>query len=126
MIDPIKEAFDKVKDDINSIKKEIDMLKSNQPSKRLDVQELSHDKMIKADILTPREQTIIKVIIDHKGMNLSYKDISEVLGTTISTIKNQIISIKGKTNLLIEERDKEGKKRYKLKEDIKIKPFLTY
>ena len=75
--------------------------------------------------LSPKEKKIIGVLIGHKDMILSYEDIAKVLENSISTVKNQINQIKNKANLLIEIRDETGKKRYKLKDNIRLEKYIT-
>jgi len=74
--------------------------------------------------ITTQEKRIISVIIDHKGMDLTYKDISKVLHKSPNTIKNQINVLKNKVNFLIETIDGEQKKRYTIKDNIKLKEYI--
>lgn len=97
-----------------------------QPSKNLNAfkQHLNRGLELDLDTFTQREKTLIRVLLDNKDMALSYKDIGKITNKSPSTIRCQINSLKHKTNVLIEEIDIEGSKRYKVKEEIKIKKSI--
>lgn len=79
---------------------------------------------ISMDSLTYAEKDIVRVLYNHSGMNLTYKDIAEVLKKNHSTIRNQICRLKKITNILEESTDSDGNKRYALKENLKLKQMI--
>lgn len=74
---------------------------------------------------TTQEKKIIASLFEHKGMALSYQDIAKLLDKSPITIKSQINQLKTKTNLIEEQTDTEGKRRFRLKENVRIEGFLT-
>ncbi|MEW6040588.1 MAG: hypothetical protein AB1633_03610 [Elusimicrobiota bacterium] len=72
-----------------------------------------------------QEKKILAVLFDNKGISLSYKDIGKLLNKSENTVKVQINQLKNKTNLLNEMIDQEGKKRYALKEKVKLEKFIV-
>lgn len=86
---------------------------TKQPPKRL-------DEDLSIGDLTPKEQEILKVMLNHRDMALSYEDIGKELGKSPNTIKCQLNSIRNKTDIFNESTDKENKHRYKIKSGLSI------
>jgi len=95
------------------------------PTSRLNATNQVIERPVAFSNLSAQEKRIIAALFDHKGASLSYADIAKVLGKSINTVKTQINQLKAKTNLLAEIIDSERKKRYKLKENLRLEKFLT-
>jgi DNA-binding CsgD family transcriptional regulator len=74
---------------------------------------------------TPQEKRILSVFFQNQGMALSYADIAHYLGKSPNTIKNQVRQINMKADLFNYTVDNESRKRYKLKEGLKIEKYLN-
>ena len=97
----------------------------NEPTNRLNATNRMLERPVAFSNLSAQEKRIIAALFDHKGASLSYADIAKVLGKSINTVKTQINQLKAKTNLLAEIIDSERKKRYQLKENLRLEKFLT-
>ena len=71
---------------------------------------------------TPMERAIISILLN-TDLKLSYDDLSVALGRDKSTIRGQVNNIKQKTNLLQENVEKDGKKRFYVQEEVKTNIF---
>ena len=97
----------------------------SKPANRLNATNRAAERPMSLSNLSAQEKRIITALLDHKGTSLSYADIAKVLGKSINTVKTQINQLKAKTNLLAEVIDEERKKRYKLKENLRLEQFLS-
>jgi len=112
-----------VLDQINRLNEPTNRL--NEPANRLNATNRATERPMSLSNLSAQEKRIITALLDHKGISLSYADIAKVLGKSINTVKTQINQLKAKTNLLAEVIDEERKKRYKLKENLRLEQFLS-
>lgn len=74
---------------------------------------------------SPQEKRILSVFFQNTGMALSYVDIAHTLNKSPSTIKNQMGQIKIKADLFTQNIDYENRKRFKLKDGLKIEKYLN-
>jgi len=74
---------------------------------------------------TPQEKRIISMFFQNQDMALSYADIAKYLGKSPNTIKNQVRQINMKADLFNYTIDNESRKRYKLKDGLKIEKYLN-
>ena len=72
------------------------------------------------DGFTPQEKRIIGVFMENKDMPLSYEDVGKVLNKASSTIKNQMKNIELKGKIFEENRDNEQRKRFMIKNGLRI------
>lgn len=124
--------------EINKIKQDLDSLKNSNvqiisPTKRPSAESntTNHlgepDKLIiKPEEYTLQEKKILAVLLDHPNMALSYQDISAILNKSANTVKNQLNQLKIKTNILFEQKDQDNKKRFKIKEGVKIEQYAFH
>lgn len=73
---------------------------------------------------SPQEKRILSVFFQNTGMALSYVDIAHSLNKSPSTIKNQMGQINIKADLFTQSIDNESRKRFKLKDGLKIEKYL--
>jgi len=90
-------------------------------SKRLDAPKQSLD----IDTLSNAEKELLKVLMENKGLALSYKDLSKQLNKSVSTVKNQLLSLMKRTNVIERKTAKDNQNRYGFKENIKVKSVLN-
>ena len=83
-------------------------------SQRLDISRFS-----------PQEKRILSVFFQNQDMALSYADIAQYLSKSPNTIKNQVRQINMKADLFNYTVDNESRKRYKLKDGLKIEKYLN-
>ena len=74
---------------------------------------------------SPQEKRILSVFFQNQDMALSYADIAQYLSKSPNTIKNQVRQINMKADLFNYTVDNESRKRYKLKDGLKIEKFLN-
>ena len=74
---------------------------------------------------SPQEKRILSVFFQNQDMALSYADIAHYLSKSPNTIKNQVRQINMKTDLFHYTVDNQSRKRYKLKEGLKIEKYLN-
>jgi hypothetical protein len=139
-----KKEIDEIKQDLSSIKEEIDGIKNvlsiiNQikPNNQLKINKQMFNKQssvfavqtgVQTGVQTPNlnqfsvtERAIIWVLLNSE-IKLSYEDLSAILGKEKTTIRGQLNSIKQKSGGLIEENiEKNGKKRLFIPDNIKEK-----
>ena len=84
------------------------------PSQKLDISRFS-----------PQEKRILSVFFQNQDMALSYADIAQYLSKSPNTIKSQVRQINMKADLLNYTVDNESRKRYKLKDGLKIEKYLN-
>ena len=74
---------------------------------------------------SPQEKRILSVFFQNTGMALSYVDIAHSLNKSPNTIKNQMRQINIKADLFTESINEENRKRFKLKDGLKIEKYLN-
>ena len=74
---------------------------------------------------SPQEKRILSVFFQNQDMALSYADIAQYLSKSPNTIKNQVRQINMKADLFNYTVDNESRKRYKLKDGLKIEKYLN-
>ncbi len=74
---------------------------------------------------SPQEKRILSVFFQNTGMALSYIDIAHSLNKSPNTIKNQMRQINIKADLFTESINEENRKRFKLKDGLKIEKYLN-
>jgi len=74
---------------------------------------------------SPQEKRILSVFFQNQDMALSYADIAQYLSKSPNTIKNQVRQINMKADLFNYKVDNESRKRYKLKDGLKIEKYLN-
>jgi DNA-binding CsgD family transcriptional regulator len=74
---------------------------------------------------SPQEKRILSVFFQNTGMTLSYIDIAHSLNKSPNTIKNQMRQINIKADLFTESINEENRKRFKLKDGLKIEKYLN-
>ena len=74
---------------------------------------------------SPQEKRILSVFFQNTGMVLSYIDIAHSLNKSPNTIKNQMRQINIKADLFTESINEENRKRFKLKDGLKIEKYLN-
>ena len=89
-------------------------LKGQFESQKLDISRFS-----------PQEKRILSVFFQNQDMALSYADIAQYLSKSPNTIKNQVRQINMKADLFNYTVDNESRKRYKLKDGLKIEKYLN-
>jgi septal ring factor EnvC (AmiA/AmiB activator) len=136
-VSEIKEEIASIKDEMENIKNMISLLGNlkqpgvfRQPSRLSNKQTAVQavQTAVQTAVYTPNldqfsvtERAIIWILLN-TDMNLSYEDLSTVLGKEKSTLRSQINGIKAKSEGLIEEMvEKNGKKRVYIPEEIKEK-----
>lgn len=140
-LDQIKGELSSLKEDIDEIKQDIEMLKftglnnqNKQPfktpkrlfNKQTAVQ--SVQTAVQTAVQTPNlsnfsitERAIIGILLN-SDLNLSYEDLSTLLGKEKSTIRGQINAIKAKSeSLILDHIEKNGKKRVYIPKEMKEK-----
>jgi DNA-binding CsgD family transcriptional regulator len=73
---------------------------------------------------TPQEKRLLSVFFDNRDMHLSYRDIGKTLGKSPHTVKNQLRQIRMKADLFDQSITDKSRKRFKLKDNLKIQNFL--
>ncbi len=71
-----------------------------------------------------QEKKILALFFQNKDLSLSYADIGKYLGKSPSTIKNQIRQINIKADLFHYTIGNESRKKFKLKDGLKIEQYL--
>ena len=89
-------------------------LKGQFESQKLDISRFS-----------PQEKRILSVFFQNQDMALSYADIAQYLSKSPNTIKNQVRQINMKADLFNYTVDNDSRKRYKLKDGLKIEKYLN-
>ena len=74
---------------------------------------------------SPQEKRILSIFFQNTGMALSYVDIAHSLNKSPNTIKNQMRQINIKADLFTESINEENRKRFKLKDGLKIEKYLN-
>ncbi len=74
---------------------------------------------------SPQEKRILSVFFQNKSMALSYVDLARSMGKSPNTIKNQMRQIIMKADLFDYTVDHENRKRYQLKDNLKIEKYLN-
>jgi DNA-binding CsgD family transcriptional regulator len=72
-----------------------------------------------------QEKRILAVFFQNKDMPLSYADIGRYLGKSSNTIKNQLRQINIKADLFNYTIGNESRKKFKLKDGLKIEKYLS-
>jgi hypothetical protein len=72
-----------------------------------------------------QEKKILAVFFQNKDIALSYADIAKTLGKSPNTIKNEIRQITFKANLFDYTIGDENRKRFKLKDNLRIENYLN-
>jgi DNA-binding CsgD family transcriptional regulator len=75
-------------------------------------------------VFSPQEKKILSVFFENSDLSLSYADIGKFLGKSANTIKNQIHQINIKADLFNYNIDNQSRKRFKLKDNIKLEKYL--
>ena len=86
---------------------------------------LKQPNNISVNRFSPQEKRILSVFFQNTGMALSYVDIAHSLNKSPSTIKNQMGQINIKSDLFTQSIDNENRKRFKLKDGLKIEKYLN-
>ncbi len=86
---------------------------------------LQHAPKFSVNRFSPQEKRILSVFFQNTGMALSYVDIAHSLNKSPSTIKNQMRQINIKADLFTESINEENRKRFKLKDGLKIEKYLN-
>lgn len=76
-------------------------------------------------VFSPQEKRILTVFFENKDMPLSYADIGKYLNKSANTIKNQLRQIKMKADLFNYAVDNQSRKRFKLKNNLKLEKYLN-
>jgi DNA-binding CsgD family transcriptional regulator len=76
------------------------------------------------DRFSEQERRILSVFFQHPNMALSYADIARALNKSAHTVKNQVHQINMKADLFNYSVGRENRKRFKLKEGLKIEKYL--
>lgn len=71
-----------------------------------------------------QEKRILSVFFEHQDMALSYRDIGSMLGKSANTVKNQMRQVSMKADLFNYTVGDESRKRFKLKDGLKIEKYL--
>ena len=74
---------------------------------------------------SPQEKRILSIFFQNTGMALSYIDIAHSLNKSPNTIKNQMRQINIKADLFTQSINEENRKRFKLKDGLKIEKYLN-
>ena len=72
-----------------------------------------------------QERRILTVFFQNKEMALSYVDMAKCLGKSPNTVKNQMRQINMKADLFDFSMGNDSRKRYRLKEGLKIEKYLN-
>lgn len=72
-----------------------------------------------------QEKKILAVFFQNKDIALSYSDIAKTLGKSPNTIKNELRQITIKANLFDYTISDENRKRFKLKDNLRIENYLN-
>ena len=76
------------------------------------------------DRFSEQERRVLSVFFQHQNMALSYADIARALNKSHHTVKNQIHQINMKADLFNYSVGRENRKRFKLKDGLKIEKYL--
>lgn len=108
----------------------IDFPTVNRPEASLNpavsAQRQSQQQIQRFDIarFSEQEKRILTVFFQNKDMALSYADIAKYLGKSPNTIKNQMRQVSMKADLFNYTVGDESRKRFKLKDGLKIEKYL--
>ena len=135
-IDLIKSRLDDQNKLLIELREEIETFKRlnvykrlNTSPKRLNVfkqetQTFKQKGSIEVSDLTPSESLILKLFYDNDNTPLTYNDIAKELNKSSAVIRCQINQLKSKSNILMEERGMDKKKRYKINPNLEVKKIL--
>jgi len=76
------------------------------------------------DRFSEQERRVLSVFFQHQNMALSYADIARALNKSPHTVKNQVHQINMKADLFSYSVGRENRKRFKLKDGLKIEKYL--
>jgi len=76
------------------------------------------------DRFSEQERRVLSVFFQHQNMALSYADIARALNKSHHTVKNQIHQINMKADLFSYSVGRENRKRFKLKDGLKIEKYI--
>jgi DNA-binding CsgD family transcriptional regulator len=74
---------------------------------------------------SPQEKRILQLFFEHPDMALSYTDLSQALGKSPLTVKNQLHEIRLKADLLTKTIDADNRNRFKLRDGIRLQKYLN-
>ena len=74
---------------------------------------------------SPQEKRILQVFFEHQDMALSYNDLSQALGKSALTVKNQLHEIRLKADLFTKAIGADNRNRFKLKDGITLQKYLN-
>lgn len=96
------------------------------PNSATSTQRQSQQQIQRFDIarFSEQEKRILTVFFQNKDMALSYADIAKYLGKSPNTIKNQMRQVSMKADLFNYTIGNESRKRFKLKDGLKIEKYL--
>lgn len=73
---------------------------------------------------SPQEKRILQLFFEHPDMALSYTDLSQALGKSPLTVKNQLHEIRLKADLFSKTIGADNRNRFKLRDGIKLQKYL--
>lgn len=72
-----------------------------------------------------QEKRILQVFFENPNMALSYNDLSQALGKSALTVKNQLHEIRLKADLFTKTISADNRNRFKLRNDIQLQKYLN-
>jgi hypothetical protein len=74
---------------------------------------------------SPQEKRILQLFFEHQDMALSYTDLSQALGKSPLTVKNQLHEIRLKADLFTKTIGADNRNRFKLRDDVRLQKYLN-
>ena len=74
---------------------------------------------------SPQEKRILSIFFGNNDMAFSYADIAQAMGKSPNTIKNQMNHINAKAELFNYSLDNDNRKRFRLKQGLRIEKYLN-
>ncbi len=108
-----------------------DSLPASRPIATINPPPLSHTaplqqaQKLSVNRFSPQEKRILSIFFQNTDMALSYIDIAHSLNKSPNTIKNQMRQINIKADLFTESINEENRKRFKLKDGLKLEKYLN-
>jgi hypothetical protein len=76
------------------------------------------------DGFSPQQKRILQVFFEHPDMALSYNDLSQALGKSALTVKNQLHEIRLKADMFSKTVGEDNRNRFKLKDNLRLQKYL--